>query len=300
MSERTREVVIFIDKWPHSQGLGHTCGCASRARPRDTPLALGRAMRLRGSRSTCARRALGRDPDSTACVSTFTPRDHPESPADGRSRVGRRRGTAITALFRRPPSERCVQVSKHTALQSPRSRAGRRSASRIPPRPPAADLLPFALCVALPRALVGRDPDDYYGSSVALGLAPGRPSRVPSPIDVRARRRCPVRPLARGHSALPARRRVHAPATLARYPGGPASDTLRGTCPCIAGDWGSGSLPFTISRGSRESRPYVSSGRSRFPTMLLSPLAFTARLGGRPRSHKPPNFSPLRGGSMTG
>ena len=29
--------------------------------------------------------------------------------------------------------------------------------------------------------------------------------------------------------------------------------------------------------------------------MLLSPLAFAARSGGRPRSHIPPSFSPLRG-----
>ncbi len=195
---------------------------------------------------------------------------------------------------------RCVQVSKHTALQSAGSRAGRPSASRTPCCRPTTHLVPFALRVAFPRSPVGRHSDDYYGTSVAIGLAPRRPSRVPSIIDVRARRRRPVRPLEWTHCPPPARRRVHAPATLARYPGGPASDTLRGTCPCIAGDWGSGSLPFTISRGSRESRPYVSSGRSRFPTMLLSPLAFTARLGGRPRSHKPPNFSPLRGGSMTG
>ncbi len=66
----------------------------------------------------------------------------------------------------------------------------------------------------------------------------------------------------------------------------PSSDTSR--------------VPCTLSRGSCEPRPYAPSGRARLPTMLLSPLAVAARSGGRPRSHIPPNFSPLRGGSMTG
>jgi hypothetical protein len=220
--------------------------------------------------------------------------------ADERCRVGRRRGTGYAALFRRPPSERCVQVSKHTALQLTRSRAGQPPASRLLPCSPAAHLVPFALWPAFPSAPVGRYPHDYYGTSVAVGLAPRRPSRLPSAIDVRARCRRPGRPLQWTRCPPPARRRVHAPATLTRYPGGPASDTLRGMCPSIAGGWGSGNLPFTVSRGSCESRPYVSSGRSRFPTMLLSPSAFTSRLGGWPRSRTPPNFSPLHGGSMTG
>ena len=193
-----------------------------------------------------------------------------------------------------------MRLSPHTALQLTRSRAGRPSASRLPPRPPGAHLVPFALCAAFPRPLVGRHSDDYYGTSVALGLAPGRPSRFPSIIDVRARVRCPVRPLECGHSAPFARWRVGTSAVTACSPGGPASDALRGMCPCITGDWDSRSLPFTIARGPRESRPYAPSGRSRFPTMLLSPSAFAARSGGRPRSHVPPSFSPLRGGSMTG
>jgi len=196
------------------------------------------------------------------------------------SRVGRRRGTGCPALFRRPPSERCVQISKHTALQLACNRAGRRSASRIPCCRRTAYLVPFALCATFPRPLVGRHSDDDYGTSVAVGLAPRRPSRLPSAIDVRARRRRPVRPLAWARCPPPARRRVHAPALSTRYPGGPAADTLRGMCPCIAGGWGSGSLPFALSRGPRESQPYVPSGCSRFPTMLLSPLAFAARSGG--------------------
>ena len=183
----------------------------------------------------------------------------------------------MPALFCPPLPEPCVQLSLHTALQWTGNRAGRRSASRLPPCPPVVHLLPFALCTALPCALVGRDAHDYYGSSVALGLAPRRPSRLPSVADVLARRRCLVRPLAWAHGPPPTRRRVRGSAVSARYPGGPASAALQRTCPCITGDWGSGSLPFTVSRGPREPRPYTSSDRSRFPTMLLSPLAFAAR-----------------------
>ena len=39
------------------------------------------------------------------------------------------------------------------------------------------DLSPFALWTALPSA-------DYYEDSVAVGLAPGRPSRVPLVLNV--------------------------------------------------------------------------------------------------------------------
>ena len=43
-------------------------------------------------------------------------------------------------------------------------------------------LCPFALWPAFPTPLVGRDPHDYYGHSVALGLAPlRRPRGTSSP-----------------------------------------------------------------------------------------------------------------------
>jgi hypothetical protein len=89
-------------------------------------------------------------------------------------------------------------------------------------------LVPFALWPAFPTAPVGRHAHDYYGTSVALGLAPGRPSRVPSAIDVRARRRRLVRPLAWGHSPPPTLRRVRASAVLTPYQRGPASGAVAG------------------------------------------------------------------------
>ena len=190
----------------------------------------------------------------------------------------------MPGLFRPPLPKRSVQLSSHCAFQRltahPVGDGLAVSALGITPTSLPAHrrrLVPFALWPAFPTAPVGRDAHDYYGTSVALGLAPGRPSRLPSAIDVRARRRCPVRPLERGRSSPPTRRRVRASAVSARYPGGPASDALRGMCASIAGDWGSRSLPFTIARGPREPRPYAPSGRSRFPTMLLSPSAFASR-----------------------
>jgi hypothetical protein len=37
---------------------------------------------------------------------------------------------------------------------------------------------------AFPSSLVGRYSDDYYDPSVAIGLAPRRPSRIPLALDV--------------------------------------------------------------------------------------------------------------------
>ena len=47
-------------------------------------------------------------------------------------------------------------------------------------------LVPFALRLAFPTSLVGRDSHDYYETSVAVALAGGRRSRIPSLFDVRA------------------------------------------------------------------------------------------------------------------
>ena len=56
------------------------------------------------------------------------------------------------------------------------------SASRVPQSAAHSDDLScFALCTPLACALVERDIHDYYHDSVTLGLAPRRPSHVPSP-----------------------------------------------------------------------------------------------------------------------
>src|SRR3954447_23905606 len=62
------------------------------------------------------------------------------------------------------------------------------AASRISRTSPslsiAEHLCPFALWTAFPSAPAGRDSCDYYGHSVAIGLAPRRPSRIPLALDV--------------------------------------------------------------------------------------------------------------------
>jgi len=45
-------------------------------------------------------------------------------------------------------------------------------------------LVPFALRLAFPISLVGRDAHDYYETSVAVGLAPRKRSHIPSSLDV--------------------------------------------------------------------------------------------------------------------
>jgi len=109
----------------------------------------------------------------------------PENSA-GWTKWSRRPARCFAALFRPPLPEPCWRLSPHTALQLAGIRAGQPSASRLLPCPPAALLVPFALWPTFPAALVGRHAHDYYGTSVTLGLAPGRPSRFPSVIDVRA------------------------------------------------------------------------------------------------------------------
>src|SRR4029450_2938110 len=61
----------------------------------------------------------------------------------------------------------------------------RRFASRVPRGSCVSNHLShFALWTALPSSLVGRHAHDYYWDSVALGLAPRRPSHGPSPRNV--------------------------------------------------------------------------------------------------------------------
>jgi hypothetical protein len=82
------------------------------------------------------------------------------------------------ALFHPPPSELIVTVS--VSISSPVNDI--HSVQVIVHRAPFAfqmspGLSPFATWPALPAA-------DYYGDSVTMGLAPVRPSRVPSVLNV--------------------------------------------------------------------------------------------------------------------
>ena len=84
----------------------------------------------------------------------------------------------LRVLFRRPPSELIGTVS--VSISSPVGDI--HSVQVIVHLAPLAfemspGLSPFAMWPALPTS-------DYYGDSVTLGLAPGRPSRVPLALNV--------------------------------------------------------------------------------------------------------------------
>ena len=195
----------------------------------------GRAAGRRGPARPAGDRVLAIQPIRPAFLAVGKQECQYAAP-DGLSGVGGRRGTnrGWLALFRPPLPKRSVQRSSHCAFQRLKTHVVGNGttvlALGITPTALFAHrrrLCPFPLWPALPAALVDRHPHEYYGHSVTIGLAPRRPSCMPSTRDVRARRRCRIRPLERGHSSPPAEWRVYAAAVLLRSPGGPASDVLR-------------------------------------------------------------------------
>ena len=82
------------------------------------------------------------------------------------------------ALFHPPPSELIGTVSGQSALQWTTSTRFRSSCISHPLAfQMSPGLSPFAMYQAFPDA-------DYYGDSVAMGVAPFRRSRVPCVVDV--------------------------------------------------------------------------------------------------------------------
>jgi hypothetical protein len=139
-------------------------------------------------------------------------------------------------------------------------------------------LAPFALWTAFPSA-------DYYGASVAMRLAPGRQSRVPSTVDVQD-----------GLGALFVS--FFRPLQTAQLPRSAADLTQEKSSllgeqpdfshrfrpdPLLFGHWGSGNAAFTLPSGPRRTCRLVASRHPGFPDMLLSPTAFAFRWVWRPR-----------------
>src|SRR4029434_11253965 len=95
---------------------------------------------------------------------------------------------------------------------------------------------------------------DYYDGSVTLGLAPGRPSRVPVVLHVLARRRCPIHPLEYARCTSPIMRRVR-PAKLSRHAhDGAAARRGRGECevpPLEIGVWAIQLSPYRAGLAGR-------------------------------------------------
>jgi hypothetical protein len=148
-------------------------------------------------------------------------------------------------------------------------------------------------------ALVGRHSHDYYGNSVALGLAACRRSRHAMMLDVLAHCRCPVPTLMPPHWRWPVLRRVpgqpsnsrHRTATgFRRFTVGTARVRLgRGVRAIQLSSWCAGLAEPPILQRLRTI--------SAFSTGYVSPFPFGSRLVPRP-SNIPPSFSTLRVGSI--
>ena len=100
---------------------------------------------------------------------------------------------------------------------------------------------------------------------MTLGLAPGRPSHVPVMLNVRARRRCPIHPLACARCTSPIMRRVRT-AKVYRYAhDGAASRRGRGECEVP---------PLEIGVRTMQLSPYRAGLAGRHGTRLPVPPAF--------------------------
>ena len=86
--------------------------------------------------------------------------------------------------------------------------------------------MPFALWPAFPTAPVGRDAHDDYGTSVTLGLAPRRPSRIPARATSERAVGAPFVSLSEIFSHRPTGRKVPATDTLSPCAGGSARRAL--------------------------------------------------------------------------
>jgi hypothetical protein len=131
-------------------------------------------------------------------------------------------------------------------------------ASRTLPRSSAADLPPFALQWVLPIP-------DYYDGSVTMGLAPGRPSRVPVVLHVSARRRCPIHPLEYARCTSPIMRRVRAAKVYRHAHDGAAARRGRDECEVP---------PLEIGVWAIQLSPYRAGLAGRHGTRLPVPPAF--------------------------
>ena len=149
---------------------------------------------------------------------------------------------------------------------------------------------------ALPVArLAGRYSCDYYGHSVAIGLASLRRSHVHQRYTFQRDLGVPFVSLntRTGHrSSTPEDyHRLLQPAAGA----GTGYRRLSGGCPFApSGDWDSGNPAFAISRGSPGTPPQTPEPGCRFPGMLLSPLPLGSRSAIRSRDNSS-HLCPLRG-----
>ena len=144
------------------------------------------------------------------------------------------------------------------------------SASRISrtSRPvTSSDLSPFTMCRAFPGS-------EYYGDSVAVGLAPGRPSHALPWRHVRAKVRCSVRPVGGLIARHPDRRGFQSPKRTAVGAVGTVIECHAGGTALVRWNWSSSSVAFTVLR-----KPCGAWVRTlRRPPPLYQQAMFPARL----------------------
>jgi hypothetical protein len=156
---------------------------------------------------------------------------------------------------------------------------GRHSASRRPPPP-----LSRSTCRPSPCGRLSR-PRTTTAAPSPVGLAPRRRSRVPSSLDVRARRRCPVRHLAGPQWSVPVGRRAEpSQACTGSVPTAPRQAWCGGRCvaPLVTGVRAVSLSPYRAGlAGLRRTRlpPPPASPACCFPLGLSSP--------GRPGDPRP-------------
>jgi hypothetical protein len=139
-------------------------------------------------------------------------------------------------------------------------------------------LAPFALLPAFPDSLAGRDSCDYYGASVAIGLASRRRSHVRPRCTCRAELRWPTHLLEYPHWASPAPRRSCRQIRNTNTGHGTGSDVF-------PVDGGLHLLeirlqaiqPSPYSAGPAAPRTRTPGHDHRFPGMLWSPSPFGSR-----------------------
>src|SRR5215471_7662503 len=158
-------------------------------------------------------------------------------------------------------------------------RACRRFASRVPLASwVSSHLSHFALWTTLSSSLVRRHSHDYYWDSVALGLAPRRPSHVPSLRNVENDVGSALMSL---NSLIGHRPLLKASGQRNfNWPVARASVYRRATDECarsIPGHCGSGNPALALSFRRCRAMPYTSSVLPRFTNMLLSPPPFRVR-----------------------
>jgi len=200
------------------------------------------------------------------------------------------------------PSQ-CSALPRHAVVPSRFPVQVRQAAQRRPPSEPLLSVRViqrrvrrrnFALRPAFPASLAGRHPCDYYGHSVALGLASRRRSHGHYCRTYRARLRRPVR-LLQCPDRASLLRPGGLPQVLEHPEAGAGAGSRRlsgGRCLAPSGNWASGNPAFAISRGSPGTPSRTPEHGRRFAWHATVPFTFQIQV--KPSDPRTPPPVPAR------